>query len=148
MFKRLLIAAALLLAGACSAFAQTTTGNEFQTSATGKTVVGVVGMCLNASGVAGPCGWAGAAGAIATGQITVAATATQVVPARAGRTDLKIINGATTDVFCGLAGVTAATGVLLAGAKGQSISIPTSAAVFCIVASATEAVSFLEAYSP
>ncbi len=90
---------------------------------------------------------AGAAN-LATGQATVATTAggTQIVAARAGRSSVTITNLGTTDVFVGNSGLTTATGQLLTGTKGASITINTSAAVFGIVGTGSQAVSFIESY--
>lgn len=148
--KRIILGAALCFL-ASQAYAQQITGNEFQTGTTGKLVSGVVSMCVNGSNLAVPCSSststvpAGTAN-IATGQATVASTATLVVAARLGRASVKITDLGTTDIFCGAAGVTTATGDLLAGVKGGSITIPTSAAVYCVDATGTQAVSYMEAY--
>lgn len=83
---------------------------------------------------------------IATNQVTVAATATQIVPARTGRGAVTIVNSGATDIFLGVSGVSVTTGVLLSGVKGASMTIPTSAAVFGIAATGTQVVSFLETY--
>lgn len=84
--------------------------------------------------------------AVATGQITVAATATVVVPVRTARKSITITNLGAVDVFIGAAGVTAATGHLLSGVKGQSITLATPAAISAIVGVGTQAVSFIEVY--
>lgn len=81
----------------------------------------------------------------ATGQVAVTTSATQIVPARSGRLAVTIILNGAADVFLGVAGVTTATGVLLLGVKGSSITIPTQAAVFGISAS-TQPVSFVETF--
>lgn len=84
---------------------------------------------------------------IATAQVTVAATATQVAIARTGRLSVTIQNHGTTAAYCGASSsVTTATGFRLPGVDGASITIPTSATVYCIVAAATQAVSVLESY--
>ncbi|MGZ2484278.1 hypothetical protein ACVITL_002801 [Rhizobium pisi] len=51
------VVAAILLTGITAAWAQTAiiTGNEFQTATPGKTVSGVVSMCINGSNQAIPC---------------------------------------------------------------------------------------------
>lgn len=86
---------------------------------------------------------------ILTGQVSVAATAggTLIAPARADRKRLTIINGATADVFIGPSGLTISTGALLAGVKGQNIVLETNAAVYGIVGTGTETVSFIEELS-
>ncbi len=83
---------------------------------------------------------------IATNQATVATTATLIAAARTGRVSITIINGGTTDVLVGGSGVTTANGLLLTGTKGASVTINTSAAVYGIVGTGTQAVSYLEAY--
>lgn len=83
---------------------------------------------------------------IAAGQITVAATATSIVAARAGRSKVTIVNSGAVDVFLGPAGVTITTGILLNGVKGSSVELNTSAAIFGIAASGTQVVSFIETY--
>ncbi|MBB4200679.1 hypothetical protein GGD83_004508, partial [Rhodoblastus sphagnicola] len=64
---------------------------------------------------------------IATGQVSVATSATQVVAARAGRKEVTIVNHATTAVYIGGSAVTAAAGLLLADVRGQCIVSGTSA---------------------
>jgi hypothetical protein len=121
VLKRILLAAALFAMGSSFAVAQVATGNEFQTSTSGKLVTGVVNMCVNGSNIAVPCGSSSApvltstsgSANIATGQVTVGTTATQIVPARSGRISVKTTDLGTTDLFCGAAGVTTATGDLL-----------------------------------
>jgi len=84
---------------------------------------------------------------LATNQITVAATATVIVAARAaGRNSVTITNLGTVDVFIGGVGVTVANGHLLPGVKGASITLPFSGALFGIAASGTQAVSFVETF--
>jgi hypothetical protein len=85
-------------------------------------------------------------GNFAPAQATVSTTATQIVAARSGRNAVTIINGGTVDVFIGGSGVTTTTGALLAGTKGASLTIPTGAAVYGIVATGTEPVSAFETY--
>lgn len=85
-------------------------------------------------------------GTIASAQVSVATTATQLVAARATRQAVTIVNHGTTDVLIGLSGVTTSTGLLLAGVKGQTITIYTTAAVYGIVGTGTQTVSVLEAY--
>jgi hypothetical protein len=80
----------------------------------------------------------------ATAQVTVAATATLIVAARAGRDTVIIENAGTTAVYIGGSGVTTATGMLLPGVLGASIAIETTAAVYGITASGTQAVTIIE----
>lgn len=84
-------------------------------------------------------------GTIATAQVSVGTTSTQVVAARAGRGSVKITNLGTTDVFIGVTGVTTTTGDILPGTKGASITIPTNAAVFAVAATA-QTVSVMEVF--
>src|SRR5215467_935509 len=88
----------------------------------------------------------GTTGNIATGQVTVGATATLIAAARPGRVSITIINNGTTDVFLGPSGVTATTGLLLLGIKGTAITISGSAAIYGIVGSGTQIVCFMEQY--
>lgn len=83
--------------------------------------------------------------AIATSQVSVGTSATQIVPARSGRLAVTITMVGSGDVFVGASGVTVANGSLLLGSKGSSITIPTQAAVFGIGAVA-QTVSVLETY--
>lgn len=82
--------------------------------------------------------------AIATAQVTVGTAATVIAAARAGRRSITIVNEGTTDVRLGGAGVTSANGLLLAGIKGQQLTIETAAAISGIVATGTQPVSLIE----
>ena len=84
----------------------------------------------------------------ATGQATVTNVAGIIVTGRATRRAILFINHGATDVFLGtnIPALTAATGVLLTGSEGAAISIPTTAAVYGIVASGTQPVSYIEIY--
>lgn len=86
------------------------------------------------------------ASTIANGQVTVASTSTEIVPARSGRRAVVIINLGATDVYLGTTGVTTSTGLYLMGTAGASVQIPTSAAVYGVVGSGTQAVSYMEVY--
>lgn len=83
---------------------------------------------------------------LATNQATIATTATQIAAARSGRGSITITNLGTTDVFIGLAGVTTATGLLLAGVKGTAITVHYNGAIYGIVGTGTQAVSYAETY--
>lgn len=83
---------------------------------------------------------------IATAQVSVAATSTSIAAARTGRVAITITQLGTTDVYVGVTGVTTATGSLLAGTRGTSMTIPTAAAVFGIAATGTDSVSVLESF--
>lgn len=154
-----LVALAFMLLPGLALAAPVTTGNEFVTQTPGLNVVGHLTMCLNSSGQAIPAGSGCTQGlpvtaagptpgsaSIASGQVTVAATSTQVVAARAGRVSVSIENLGIVDVWCGVSGVTATTGHLLLGVKGGALTIPTQDAVFCVATTGTQAVSFLEAF--
>ncbi len=82
---------------------------------------------------------------IATSQVSVDASATQIVPARSGRVAVTITMVGAADVWVGASGVTVSTGALLLGTKGSSITIPTQSAVFGIAGTA-QTVSVLETY--
>lgn len=85
------------------------------------------------------------AASLATNQVTVGTSATQIVPARAGRMAVTITMVGAGDIFVGGPAVTVANGALLLGTKGSSITIPTQAAVSGIGAVA-QAVSVLETF--
>lgn len=87
------------------------------------------------------------AGLMTHAQITVADTETVIVASRTGRKGVIITNLGTTDVWLGNTGVTTANGTLLLGTKGSAMFIPTTAAIYGIVGSGTQAVSYLEVYS-
>lgn len=90
----------------------------------------------------------GGAPTLAHNQVSVATTAggTVIVAARAGRRSVVIINHGSTAVFIGNTGLTTSTGLQLIGTAGATISIPTSAAVYGIVAAGTQTVSYMEVY--
>ena len=83
---------------------------------------------------------------IATAQASIGTTATLVVAARAGRGAVTIENTGTTAAYCGGSAVTATTGMLLPGVVGANLTVPTSAAVYCIVGTGTQTVTALETY--
>lgn len=82
---------------------------------------------------------------IATSQVAVGTTATQIVAARSGRLAVTITMLGAGDLFLGVSGVTVANGTLLLGTKGSSVTLPTQAAVFGIGA-AGQSVSVLETF--
>jgi hypothetical protein len=92
--------------------------------------VTAAGMLLNTGGLLN-----------ATGQVAVALTATQIIAANT-RQGLLITNPSTVTVFVGGSGVTASTGQELLA--GQSLSLPVTSAVYGIVATGTQTVSYLE----
>jgi hypothetical protein len=82
----------------------------------------------------------------ATGQVSVTGTATALVAVRGSRRALLIVQHGTTAVYIGGPGVATSTGVLLVGSEGSSMSVPTTGAVYGIVASGTQVVSYMEVY--
>lgn len=86
------------------------------------------------------------AASIATGQVSVTTSATLIVAARSGRKSVIIINEGATDVRLGVSGVTTGNGVLLYGQKGAGQVIDGGAAVYGIVGSGSQSVSYVEAY--
>lgn len=88
------------------------------------------------------------AGTIAAGQISVDTTTNgkQIVSTRTGRRRITITNLGNRDVYIGPSGVTTSNGALLKGTAGASMTIETTAAVYGIVASSTQSVSYLEEY--
>ena len=79
----------------------------------------------------------------ATGQVSVGATATQIIAANATRAGVLITNpSATVSVYIGLSGVTSSTGAILG--PGQSLTLPVTSAVYGIVGTGTQTVSYVE----
>lgn len=80
---------------------------------------------------------------LSTGQVSVGTTATKICDAAPGaRQTITIVNDSTVDVFLGGSGVTTSTGVLLAGTKGQTLTLSFSGALYGIVGTGTETVSY------
>ena len=80
-------------------------------------------------------------------QVSVAATATQIVAARAGRGSVTIQNTTTTPVYIGSTNaVTTTTGILLPGTVGATITLPYSGAVYGIVGTGSATVTEYELY--
>jgi hypothetical protein len=82
---------------------------------------------------------------LATGQVSVGTTFTQVVAARANRATVTMSVGAANACAFGNTGVTATTGFPLQPVAGATLSLDTSAAIFA-VCSATTTVSFVEQF--
>lgn len=80
----------------------------------------------------------------ATGQVSVANTATSILAGDPQRTNVLITNAGTVAVYIGNSAVTTANGAYLPA--GTSISIPTKDAVFGISSGATQTVTFLVTY--
>ena len=85
---------------------------------------------------------------LATGQVTADTTAggVAVCAARPTRRLVTLTNLGTTDVFVGTGTVTAATGALLAGVKGATLTLGVTGAVKAVTAGGTQAVSYAEEY--
>lgn len=81
-----------------------------------------------------------------TSQPVIAAAATLIVAARLGRKKVTVVNPSAVAVYLGDSGVTTATGVLLAGVVGASVTIETDQAVYGVVAASTQAVSAVESW--
>jgi hypothetical protein len=88
------------------------------------------------------------------GQITVTTVATLIAPANPQRTGLIITNFGTSgspantglDVFIGSSAVTYSNGTLLAKASGSTVAILTKDAVYGVVPSGQQVVSFVETF--
>ena len=91
-------------------------------------------------------GGEGSSASIATAQVSVASTATLVAAARTGRGAVIVTNLGAVAVYLGAAGVTTSTGTLLPGVVGASVTIPTSAEIYGVDATGTQAVSVVEVY--
>lgn len=80
-----------------------------------------------------------------TGQATVTAAATQIVPANSSRSGLVITNTGTTDVYLieNSSGTTS-TGHLLPGIKGASLGFTTTGAVYGITGGGTAVLTWLQ----
>lgn len=89
----------------------------------------------------------GASSSIATAQVSVTGSATLIAAARSTRVSVMVTQLASgTDIYIGASGVATNTGTLLPGIKGASITIPTTAAIYGIVASGSANVSVIESY--
>jgi len=86
------------------------------------------------------------ASTMATGQVSVGTTSTQIVAARTLRGSVKITDLSTVDIYIGNTGVTTTTGDLLPGTRGASITVPASVALFGIAAATGASVSFMDVY--
>jgi hypothetical protein len=98
----------------------------------------------NAAGETVQCVYLDSAGTFATNQATITTSAAVVVPANASRRSVTIVGIGTTDAYLGVVGVTTGTGVLLVGVKGAAMTIETAAAIYGIVASGTQVISYIE----
>lgn len=81
---------------------------------------------------------------IATSQVTVTTSATQLVTKDTVTTEVLIINEGTTAVRIGGSAVTSGTGALLPGAVGATLSLTFSGDLYGITASGSQAVSVIK----
>ena len=118
----------------------------------GSAIIGEVGIdqttpgTTNAVAPSTPVGSA----TLATGQSAGFTTSTLIVAARTGapgtgRHNVTITNLGTVDTYCGNTGVTTSTGELLVGIKGASITLDSTAAIYC-AAGSSSTVSYVETY--
>jgi hypothetical protein len=89
--------------------------------------------------------WAGGHSSVATGQVSVTTTSTQVVAARTGRQKLILSVGAANTCAFGNTGVTTTTGFPLQPTAGASVTLDTGAAIFA-ACSATTTISYIEEF--
>jgi hypothetical protein len=83
---------------------------------------------------------------VATAQVSVAITSTQIAAARSSRGAITITNHGTNPVYIGTGTVTAANGLLLPGVIGASVTIPTNAQIAGIATGGVQIVSYLETF--
>lgn len=89
----------------------------------------------------------GGAPNLATAQVSVTTGNISVAAVRALRRSVTITNvTGTSAAFCGNTGVSASTGTYLGGTAGSSITLNTTAAIFCTVAATTQTVTVAETY--
>jgi hypothetical protein len=79
-------------------------------------------------------------------QVSVTTTPTVLALARTQRQSVTVINSGTTPIYLGGAGVTAATGVMLPGVAGASITIAFTGDLYAVTASGAQAVTGYELY--
>ncbi len=84
---------------------------------------------------------------VAASQVTLSTSASIAAIARSNRAAVTIQNHAAINIYCGPSNtVNSVNGFRLPGVDGASVTIPTSAVVYCIAASGTPIVSVLETY--
>lgn len=83
---------------------------------------------------------------LATGQVTVATTATVIAATRATRRSITVVNGGGTAFYLGGSTVSTTTGVLVFGTIGAAITLNVTGTISGIVISGTEPVSYFEEY--
>lgn len=79
-------------------------------------------------------------------QASVTTAPTPLALARVQRQFVTVINSGTTPIYLGAANVTAATGVMLPGVAGASITIAFTGDLYAVTASGTQAVTGYEVY--
>lgn len=89
--------------------------------------------------------WLGGKANLATAQVSVGTSATQVAAARTGRQRLILSVGAANSCYFGPSGVTTTTGFALQPVVGTTVTLQTAAAAF-MVCSATTTISVAEEY--
>lgn len=90
---------------------------------------------------------AGGAPNLATAQVSVTTGNISVAALRALRRAVTITNvTGTSAIYCGNTGVSTSTGTYLGSTAGSSITLNTTAAVFCTVAATTQTVTVVETY--
>jgi hypothetical protein len=112
------------------------------TSAAQASLLTALGTPLQAGGLVN----VGSPANVSTAQVTVVTTATLVAASRSGRQTVTIENTGTTAFYVGGAGVTAATGFLVPGVLGASLTLSVTGAIYAITASGSAAVSEYETY--
>lgn len=86
-------------------------------------------------------------GTLATNQVSVTTTATQIVASRSGRRSVTVIQHGSTAVYLGpTSGVTTSNGILLIGTAGAAVTFEYSGAVYGIVSSGSVTVGYAEEY--
>lgn len=89
----------------------------------------------------------GGAPTLATAQVSVTTGNISVASARTGRRAIMITNiTGTSVIYCGNTGVSTVTGTPVAGTAMSSITLNTTAAIFCTVAATTQTVAVAETY--
>jgi len=85
-------------------------------------------------------------GSLATNQVSIAsAAATVIVNVNTNRTEgVLIVNHSSENVYLGSSAVTSGTGILLRGVAGTAVTLPTTSAVYGIVSSTGQTVSYIE----
>lgn len=89
----------------------------------------------------------GGAPSLATAQVSVTTGNISVAAARTGRRAVTVTNvTGTSAIYCGNTGVATTTGTYLGATAGSSITLNTTAAIFCTVAATTQTVTVAETF--